>query len=179
MSVASLPALSRAERRRLVVRGLLRALAATTVLLALYFRGPFTQVQRMPVGLALGLALLALLLVSGWQLRAITRDAHPAVRAIEALAVTVPLFLLLFAASYFVLAQDDPSNFNTPALTRVDSLYFTITTFATVGFGDIAATSENARLLVSGQIVLDLLVLGLGIRVFIGAVQRGRQRQDP
>jgi hypothetical protein len=27
--------------------------------------------------------------------------------------------------------------------------------------------------------ILDLLLLGLGIRVFIGAVQRGRQRANP
>jgi hypothetical protein len=27
--------------------------------------------------------------------------------------------------------------------------------------------------------ILDLLLLGLGIRVFIGAVQRGRQRAQP
>ena len=113
------------------------------------------------------------------QLRAITRDAYPGIRAIEALATTVPLFLLLFAASYILLAQAGPANFNTPALTHTDSLYFTVTIFATVGFGDIVATSQTARLLVTVQMILDLLVLGVGIRVFIGAVQRARQHQTP
>ena len=47
--------------------------------------------------------------------------------------------------------------------------------FSTVGFGDITATSETARLLVTAQMILDLLALGLGIRVFIGAVQLARQ----
>ncbi len=32
----------------------------------------------------------------------------------------------------------DPAAFN-ETLTRIDSLYFTLTVFATVGFGDIAA----------------------------------------
>ena len=77
------------------------------------------------------------------------------------------------------MAQDDPANFSAPMLTRTDALYFTITIFATVGFGDISATSQSARLLVSAQMILDLLVLGLGIRVFMGAIERGRQSQAP
>lgn len=133
----------------------------------------------MPLEVSLAISLLALLGVSVWQLRAITRAAHPGVRAIGALAITAPLFLLLFAASYFLMAQADPANFSTHTLTRTDALYFTITIFATVGFGDISATSQSARLLVSAQMILDLLVLGLGIRVLTGAVQRGRQRQAP
>ena len=55
------------------------------------------------------------------------------------------------------------------------ALYFTVTTFSTVGYGDITAASEAARLLVTVQMILDLLALGLGIRVFIGAVQLARQ----
>jgi voltage-gated potassium channel len=50
-----------------------------------------------------------------------------------------------------------------------------VTVFATVGFGDITATSQPARLIVTAQMILDL-ILGLGIRVFLGAVQRGRQQ---
>ena len=56
-----------------------------------------------------------------------------------------------------------------------DSLYFTVTVFATVGFGDITATSQTGRLIVTAQMILDLIVLGLGIGVFLGAVQRGQQ----
>jgi voltage-gated potassium channel len=167
------------ERRRLIARGLLRALASTTVLIALYFLAPIGHIERVPVGVSLAVALPVLLGVTIWQIRAITRAAHPGVRAIEALAITVPLFLLLFAATYFLLAQADPANFSTHTLTRTDALYFAVTIFATVGFGDITATSQTARLLVSAQMILDLLVLGLGIRVFLGAVQRGRQHQVP
>lgn len=97
-------------------------------------------------------------------------------RAIEALASTVPLFLLLFAAIYVTMAQASPANFSTHRLTRTDALYFTVTTFSTVGYGDITAVSQSARLVVTAQMILDLLVLGLGIRVFVGAVQRGRQQ---
>ena len=170
---------SPAQRRRHIARGLLGAMVATTVLVVLYFTLPLNLMDSVPVGVSLVIALLILLGVSSWQVRAITRSAHPGVRGIVALAFVAPLFLLLFAASYFLLAQDDPASFSTHTLTRTDALYFTVTVFATVGFGDISATSQVARRLVTVQMILDLLVLGLGIRVFVGAVQRGRQRQGP
>jgi voltage-gated potassium channel len=39
------------------------------------------------------------------QLQIITRATYPALRAIEALATTVPLFLLLFASAYVSAVQ--------------------------------------------------------------------------
>jgi predicted secreted protein len=170
---------SPAQRRRHIARGLLGAMVAATVLVVLYFTLPLRLMNSVPVGVSLVVSLLILLGVSIWQVRAITRAAHPGVRGVVALAFIAPLFLLLFAASYFLLAQDDPANFSTHTLTRTDALYFTVTVFATVGFGDISPASQIARRLVTAQMILDLLVLGLGIRVFVGAVQRGRQRQAP
>ncbi|MCX5316988.1 potassium channel family protein [Streptomyces sp. NBC_00154] len=46
-------------------------------------------------------------------------------------------------------------------LTRTDTLYFAVSTFTTVGFGDITATSEAGHLIVTAQMLLDLLVLVL------------------
>jgi voltage-gated potassium channel len=149
------------------------------VLIALYYVSPLDQVVGVPLPISLIVLLLLLVGVSIWQLQAITRAAYPGVRAIEALATTVPLFLLLFAATYFLMAQDDPANFSADPLTRTDTLYLTITIFSTVGFGDISAASQSARLVASLQMLLDLLVLGFGIRVFTSAIQRGRQQQTP
>ncbi len=71
------------------------------------------------------------------------------------------------------MSADDPAAF-TETLSRSDALYFTIVVFSTVGFGDITPDAEAARLVVGGQILLDLLVLGLGIQVILGAVRRSR-----
>ena len=49
--------------------------------------------------------------------------------------------------------------------------------FATVGFGDITAKTEVARLVVTVQMMIDLVILGLGARVILGAVTRGRERR--
>ena len=165
--------------RRLVAWGLLRAVATTAVLVALYYISPLDHVEGVPLPVSLIVLLLVLVGVTIWQVRAITRAAYPGVRAVEALATTVPLFLLLFAATYFLMAQDDPSNFSAEPLTRTDTLYLTITIFSTVGFGDISAASQSTRLVASLQMLLDLLVLGLGIRVFTSAVQRGREQKAP
>jgi ion channel len=91
----------------------------------------------------------------------------------------VPLFLLLFAATYYLMALANTDNFNVHSLTRTDSPYFTITIFATVGLGDISATSQVARIAVMAQMILDLLVLGLLVKVFLNAVQLGREQQAP
>ena len=53
---------------------------------------------------------------------------------------------------------------------------FAVTIFSTVWFGDISVRAESARLVGSAQIVLDLLLLGLWVRIIVTAVQRGRDR---
>ena len=178
MTTAPVPALSRAERRRRLALTLVRSSAITAVLVAAYYLCPLDRLTDVPLGISLAVGLLALVAVAAYQVRSIIRSRHPALRAVEALSATAPLFLLLFAAGYFLMAEADGSNFNVHTLTRTDSLYFTVTVFATVGFGDINPISQTARVLVTVQMILDLIVLGLGIRVFTTAVQYGRQRTN-
>ena len=174
VSTAPIESLPTAERRRLVAIGLLRALANTVLVVAAYYLLPLDNLAGVSLGVALAGGLLALTAVVAYQVRAIIRHPHSAIRAIEALAITVPVFLVLFAATYFMMEQANADNFNVDSLTRTDSLYFTVTVFATVGFGDIAATSQVARVAVIAQMILDLLVLGLVVKVFLGAVETGK-----
>ncbi|HEU4348552.1 MAG TPA: potassium channel family protein, partial [Actinoplanes sp.] len=101
-------------------------------------------------------------------------SSYPRLRAVEAVAVSVPLLVLLFASAYFVTGQIQPESFTEP-LSRIDAVYFTVTVFATVGFGDISARTEAARILVTVQMAADLVFIGFVAKVLIGAVQR---RQD-
>ncbi len=174
-----LRSLEPARRRRLTLLALARSVATSLGLLALYFVAPLRQLGQVPVALSLSIELVVLVVVVAWQIRSITRADYPGIRAIEALSVTTPLFLLLFAVAYFLLSHDDPANFSPGVvLSRTDTLYFTVTTFSTVGFGDITATSQGCRLIVTTQMLLDVLVLGLGIRLVIGAVQIGQRRHS-
>jgi voltage-gated potassium channel len=169
--------LSPRRRRWLIARGLLRALATTVVMVALYYLLPLDRRSDalVFVVLAVGVALLATMIA--WQVRAIEDSDYPGIRAVQALASTTPLFLLLFASTYVLLSRSDAATFTEP-LSRSDALYFTVTIFATVGFGDISAKTETARLVVTTQMLLDLVVLGLGIQVILGAVKRGKADGD-
>ena len=159
-----------------IVRSALRALGSTVALVTIYYLLPFDHpstwaaVAILVIGLALLIGLVA------FQVRSIVVSRFPALRAIESLATSVPLFLLLFASAYAVLSTISARSFGQP-LTHTDALYFTVTVFSTVGFGDITAKTEGARLLVTAQMLGDLLIIGLGIRVILGAVTRSRQQQ--
>ena len=131
-----------------------------------------------PIAVTFATAPLVLASTTAWQVRAVLVSPQPAIRAIEGVAATAPLFLLLFAATYYVMAQTHPGHFSVQNLTRTDTLYFAVTVFSTVGFGDITATSQTSRVVVTLQMVLNLIVLGLGVRVFVGAARLGRQRRD-
>jgi hypothetical protein len=71
------------------------------------------------------------------------------------------------------MAAISASNFSEP-MTRTDALYFTVTVFATVGFGDITAKTEAARLVVTGQMIVDLVTIALVVKVIVDAAKRGR-----
>lgn len=161
-------------QRRSLVWGVLRAIGTIIVLLGLYFLGPLDEAKKLPLPLALTIAGLLLLVIGALEIRAITRSRHPEIRGVQALAVTVPLYLLVFASAYFLMAADDPAGFEREIATRLDALYYTVAVFASVGFGDIAALSQQTRALVTIQMILNLLVLGAGIRVFIGVARRSR-----
>lgn len=162
--------------RRAIVRALLRAAGSTAVLVAVYYLLPLSRVSAWLAVTILVIGLTLLIGLVSLQVRAIVASPFPGLRAAEALATSVPLFLLLFAATYVVLAAISASDFSEP-LTRTDALYFTVTVFATVGFGDITATSEAARLVVTGQMIADVVIIGVAVRVIVGAVRRGRQRR--
>jgi voltage-gated potassium channel len=89
---------------------------------------------------------------------------------VEGLAVIFPLFLLVFAALYLSLSQMTATSFS-QELDHTRALYFAITVFATVGFGDITPTTNTARIVVSIQMLLDLVLIGLVVRLFINAAK--------
>ena len=169
--------LPRAKRRRLIVRAVLRGLLITTVLVVLYYLLPLDQPWDTGTAIRLLIGLLIFAGVTVWQVRTIADSPYPGLRAAEALGLIIPLYLLLFASTYFLMERASAANFTQP-LTRTDALYFSVTVFTTVGFGDIAAKSETARVVLIVQMLADLALLGAGARVLLGAVRRGQQRRS-
>ena len=162
------------HRSRNVVAPLLRAVGSTVVLLVIYYVLPL---DRTSIGVVIAMVgFVALIGLVALQVRSIIKAAHPAARAVEALATSAPLFLLLISAIYFLLGSASDGNFTEP-MTRTDALYFTVTVFATVGFGDITAKSEVARALVTAQMVADIVIVGIGARIIVDAIKHGREQR--
>src|SRR5437773_1628990 len=166
-----------AKQRRLISRAVLRGLLVTTALVALYYLLPLDRPLDTGTAIRLLLGLLVFVGITIWQVRAITGSRYPGLRAAETLGFIVPFYLLLFASTYYLLERASAANFTQP-LTRTDALYFSVTVFTTVGFGDIAAKSETARVVLIVQMLGDLALLGAGARVLLGAVRRGRERRS-
>ncbi|MBB5791406.1 potassium channel family protein [Jiangella mangrovi] len=69
------------------------------------------------------------------------------------------IVVVFFALAYYLMERNDPSQF-ADLETRTDALYFSIVTLGTVGYGDVHATGQGARIAVMVQIVFDLVVIG-------------------
>src|SRR5512142_413781 len=170
-------ALPPATRRRLIIAAVLRGLAVTTALVVLYYLLPMDRPWDTDTAVRVLIGLLVFAGITVWQVKAIAGSRYPGLRAAEALGFIIPFYLLLFASTYFVMERASAANFTQP-LTRTDALYFSVTVFTTVGFGDITAKSETARVVLIVQMLADLALLGAGARVLLGAVHRGRQRRS-
>ncbi len=166
-----------AKRRRLILWATLRTLLIAAVLVVIYYVLPLDRPWDSDTAVRLLIGLLVVAGVVVWGVRIIAGARYPGLRAAEALALVIPFFLLLFASTYFVMERNSAASFTQP-LTRTDALYFTVTVFSTVGFGDITPKSETARVVLMMQMLADLALLGAGLRVILGAVQRGRERRS-
>jgi voltage-gated potassium channel len=165
------------ERRRMIARSGLRILAATVGLLVLYAFVPVpgTSGAGAFAGLLIGLGVFVALV--GWQIRGIARAEHPVMRAVEVIALALPMLAVVFAFTYLSISRADPASFS-EQLNHVDAMYYTVSTISTVGFGDITAESDAARVLVTVQMVFDLALIAGLVRLVIVAMRTGLHRRS-
>jgi hypothetical protein len=142
------------------------------LLVAVYYRLPMDRPFSSVVGIEFAVGLLLVVALIAVQARSIAHSPYPRVRAIEALGTSLPLFLLVFAAAYFKIERGQAGSFTQP-MSRTDALYFTVTVFSSVGFGDISPKSDAARILTTIQMLGNLLAFGVVARVIVSAVQAG------
>jgi hypothetical protein len=121
-------------------------------------------------------ALAGLLLRKMWQMLTQT-GGRPGV----GLVFLIELSMVVFSATYFALDHEFSG-----LHTRLDALYFTVVTMATVGYGDITPTSQTARLLVTVQIFYNFVFLATAagtvstrVRSRVGSrVESGRRASE-
>jgi hypothetical protein len=128
--------------------------------LAVYFMVP-VDAERAPVGVLAGI------LVSAAALSVVVvvvfTEARSARRRLTGwhLVLALEIALVVFSFSYYLIDINDPNEFAGLA-TRLDAIYFSTATAATVGYGDVHATGQLARTIVTLHMVFNL--------VFIAAV---------
>ena len=89
----------------------------------------------------------------------------------EALALTVTLMVVGFASFYIQVSKHDPTAFN-EVLNRTGALYFTMTTLATIGYGDIHARTDGARIAVMVQMLFNVVVIGASVKLILHTARR-------
>ena len=164
------------ERRHLVHTGIRAGLEAAGMVV-IYFLVPISQHRHALIftRLAIGLALFLAALI--YEVRAIIRARHPMLRAAIAMALLLPLFIIVFSWTYLTVSLSAPEAFG-QHLDRVSALYFAVTVFSTVGFGDIVPKTDSARLIVTAQMVCDLVFIALGVRLLFGAARGALGARD-
>ena len=168
----SLAEMQPAERRKGLVRAILRIALTWVVVLGAFCVLPIGNESSANaiVRAVIDFALIAAVII--WQVSRVARADVPELRAIEALGVILVVFLVLFASLYLAMSHASGSTF-TQRLDHMRALYFTMTVFSTVGFGDITPTTDSARAVVSLQMLFDLILIGAVARLLITAARTG------
>ncbi len=165
------------------LRRAVRFAVAVTLLVIMYFTIPLTlDLDRSDVVQVLA-SLLALGLLGFMVIWEVRQQLLHQERTIDRLALTMAVAVLAFAIAFYLMAQRDPGQID-GLHTRVDSLYFTMTTLLTVGYGDIHAEGQTARVLVMVQMVFNVAILATASTTLTHQIRAranesaGTKRQD-
>jgi hypothetical protein len=86
-------------------------------------------------------------------------------RGLRVLAMLLVLLIMASSLTFFLIEEASPDQFD-GLETRTDALYFTLATMSTVGFGDVHAKGQLARVLVCLLIVFDVAVVASLVRAY-------------
>ncbi len=159
-------------RRRLLLGFVARVVGVIAATLVVYALLPVkdTGSARFAVVLAF-VGLVVIFVVFARQMLRLSRSDTPVLTAVQALCLVFGLFVTLYALVYLSISVSTPEAFS-QELNKVGALYFAMTIMSTVGFGDIAAVSDPARIMVMIQMVLGAVLLGTTVKVLGFGVRR-------
>lgn len=131
-------------------------------LVVIYFVVPVSadthpaNVIRAVIVIAIGLSLVA------GVVRQLRLHLDNTDRRVDGLIVSIMAVMVAFSFCFYTMEQRDPGQF-AELHTRLDALYFTAATAASVGYGDVHATGQAARAVVLLQIVFNVVFIGTAV----------------
>lgn len=150
----------------------LRTAAAYAGVLIVFFLAPGEGGEGLPALVTRIAATLIGVGLLGW---AIVQEVRAQMQGdrrstIPSLFTLLGLVVIVFAFGYYALVAAEPDQM-AGLDTRVDALYFTLSTLATVGFGDVHAQGQLARGLVLLQMTFDIVFVAALVAVVAGRVR--------
>jgi voltage-gated potassium channel len=144
----------------LVSRPWVRIVTIPVAVLAIYFVVP-VDTGRAPIGVLAGILISVAALVGVVMVVYIeARDARHRMTGWH-LVLVLEIALMAFSFAYYLVASNAPGQF-AGLVTRLDAMYFSTATAATVGYGDVHPIGQLARALVTLHMLFNI--------VFIAAV---------
>lgn len=161
------------ERRRVIARAVSGSLGIVVLLVVGYYLAPVDGAAGAGVAVRVTFALAALALSIALGAVVIVRARYPLLGLLYALSAVVGSAVVLFAGTHLIISQYDPSAFSEP-LNHTGALYFTVVTATTIGYGDISPQSDLARIVVMLHMVVNVAILGVGVRALVGVARQRR-----
>ena len=170
---------SAAPGRAASAREWMRTIAVTVGMLVIYFAAPLgldDDPLPLPVATALCVVVaVALAVMIGRKIVAVLDGRSRT--GLPGLALVLVLVVVAFAAAYFLVERADPGQM-AQLQSRRDSLYFTLTTLVTVGYGDVHPVGQAARGIVSVQLVFNAIFVAGLVRAMLFEAQVRRTQKS-
>lgn len=137
-----------------------RQLLAIAGMVVVFYSAPInTQETTSRTLRAVALTLLGIAALA-WAITAqLKRQLHSKDENVRSLLMLLVLVAMVFALGFYSIEEHSPEQIQ-GMHTRTDALYFTVSTLATVGFGDVHAVGQLARGLVILQLVFNVTFVG-------------------
>jgi len=149
----------------------LRLFGILGFILVLYFLAPVSSDPPRQIAIRglVGVVLLAGLAAGlRAQLRLAALDGD---RRIDGLVAAIVIVLVSFAYAFYAMAIHQPGQVD-GLRTRIDALYFSASTMLTIGYGDVHAAGQGARLVVLIQMVFDVVFVATAVTLLTSKVRR-------
>lgn len=140
------------------------------MLLAFYTVPVNTQASAERAAISVALTVLGITVLAWTIVTQLRRQLHRRSEDVHTLVLLLVLVAIVFALGFYILEEHYPGQLQGLA-TRTDALYFTMSTLTTVGYGDVHATGQIARVLVILQLIFNAVFVGALVSTVVGIIR--------